>query len=137
MEHLWSLCGHRMRTDLSSVGRAEDCSCPNGESLGRWFESGRSEFFLASLFNLHLFSLFAIVLCIIQVNGAANVAQYSYSLCADSHGPRMYVYGPSKLLHCDTLIKIYVQGWVYAGSWERRCFADVVLSRCSWLSRES
>ena len=35
-----------MQTDLSSVGRAEDCSgLSNSTSLGRWFESGRSDFF--------------------------------------------------------------------------------------------
>ena len=34
-----------IQSDLSSVGRAEDCSCSNLSSLGRWFESGRSEFF--------------------------------------------------------------------------------------------
>ncbi|GAB4853189.1 hypothetical protein Ancab_017376 [Ancistrocladus abbreviatus] len=33
------------QADLSSVGRAEDCSrgAPDQISLGRWFESGRSE----------------------------------------------------------------------------------------------
>ena len=30
--------------DLSSVGRAEDCSSNKLSSLGRWFESGRSDF---------------------------------------------------------------------------------------------
>ena len=33
-----------IKSDLSSVGRAEDCSCSNLSSLGRWFESGRSDF---------------------------------------------------------------------------------------------
>jgi hypothetical protein len=31
------------QADLSSVGRAEDCSVSQ-ISLGRWFESGRSEY---------------------------------------------------------------------------------------------
>ena len=44
---------HAQQSDLSSVGRAEDCSGTKTRlvSLGHWFESGRSDFFLIFSFN--------------------------------------------------------------------------------------
>ena len=45
LSSIYYLLGKTNQTDLSSVGRAEDCSwqLPNRISLGRWFESGRSD----------------------------------------------------------------------------------------------